>query len=310
MILQSVFILLLLAVLPGWNMARGRDAPAYDHLYRLVRRLVAVCLLVAFFSGFLWIWLAIASMSGSSLSDSLQPNLFWMVLTQTQPGRVWLLRAGVALVLATALLFVFGRRRGSKASSLAIPLCALLAMALTASLAWLGHAGAGEGPNQNLHLAGDLLHLVAAGIWPAGLAPFAIFLSRFLRARDPSLLLAACVATRRLSALSLLTVGVLFASGLANTYFLVGTFHALVSTDYGLLLLLKIVLACAAVSIGAWNLLILKSRLAESGGLPPGETQSAALAKVARNVLIELCLASLILFVVGLLGITPPASHS
>jgi putative copper resistance protein D len=180
LMLQSVFILLFLEVLPGWNVTHGRDALAYDHLYRLVHRLVALCLLAAFVSGFLWIWFATASMSGSGLSESLQPSLLWMVLTQTQPGRVWLLRAGIAPVLATALLFIFGKRRGSKTASLAIPLCALLAMALTASLAWLGHAGAGEGPNQNLHLAGDLLHLVAAGIWPAGLAPFAMCLIHFL----------------------------------------------------------------------------------------------------------------------------------
>jgi putative copper resistance protein D len=310
LILQSVFILLILAVIPGWNESNGANALACDHFHRLLHRLVVICLLASFVSGFLWLWFAIASMSGSDLSESLQPSLFWMVLTQTQPGRVWLMRAGIALVLATALIFVFGRRRGSKASSLAIPLCALLTMALTASLAWLGHAGAGEGPNQNLHLGGDILHLISAGVWPAGLAPFAIFLGCFLKARDPSLLLAACVATRRFSALSFLAVGVLLASGVANSYFLVGTFHALVSTDYGLLLVLKIVLACVAIGFGAWNLLAFKPQLATADGSPPDEAQSAALAKVARNVWVELCLASLVLLVVGLLGITAPATHS
>ena len=249
-------------------------------------------------------------MSGGGLWESLQANLFWMVLTETPPGRVWLLRAGIALALAALLACAPGRWRRRRAGWLHTPLCALSAMALTASLAWLGHAGAGEGPNQNLHLAGDVLHLIAAGIWPAGLAPFAIFLSLFLHARDPSLLLAACLATRRFSALSLVTVGALFASGIINSYFLVGTLHALVSTEYGLLLLLKIGLSSAAVGIGGWNLLILKPRLAIAAGSLPDETQGTALAKVARNVLIELCLASLILLVVGLLGISPPVTHS
>jgi putative copper resistance protein D len=155
-----------------------------------------------------------------------------------------------------------------------------------------------------------LVHLIAAGIWPAGLAPFAVCLIHFLKARSPALLAAAGLATRRFSALSLLTVGVLIASGIANSYFLVGTFHALVSTDYGLLLLLKIALSCAAVGIGARNLLILKPRLAIAEESLPDEMQGAALAKVARNVLIEFCLALLILLVVGLLGITAPATHS
>jgi putative copper resistance protein D len=303
LILQSLFVLLLLAVIPGWKLSDGGDALARSRFQDRLRRLALACLLAAFVSGFLWIWFAIALMSGSGLLESLQPGLFWMVLTQTPPGQIWLLRAGIALVLTVGVFFV-GTQRG-----LAIPLCALSATALTASLAWLGHAGAGEGPNETLHLAADLLHLVAAGIWPAGLAPFAVFLACFLKARDPALLLTACVATRKFSAVSFITVGVLFASGIANSYFLVGSFAALLSSDYGLLLLLKIVLACAAVAIGAWNLLILKPRLAIAGGSLPGETHSAALSKVARNVWIELWLASLVLLVVGLLGITPPATH-
>jgi len=309
LILQSVFVLLLLTIIPGWKESGGGDALVCEHLHRRLHRLAVICLLTAFVSGFLWLWFSIASMSDSGLLDSLKPSLFWMVVTQTPPGFVWLIRAGIALVLASALFFAFGTRRGWNVGWWAIPLCALCSVALTASLAWLGHAAAGEGPNQNLHLGADLLHLISAGIWPAGLAPFAIFLVCFLKARDPSLLLAACVATRRFSALSYLSVGVLLVSGVANAYFLVGTFHALVTTDYGLLLVLKIVLSGVTVALGAWNLLTFKPRLAVAAGSLPGKIQSAALAKVARNVWIEICLVSLILLVVGLLGIMPPATH-
>ena len=165
-------------------------------------------------------------MSGSSLSESLQPGLFWMVLTQTQPGHVWLLRAGLALVLAIVLCFVTGTPRAWKGATLG----AFSATLLTASLAWLGHAPErARGRTQNLQLAADLLHLIAAGIWPAGLVPFALFLRCFLPERDPVSRLAACVATRRFSALSFFTVAVLALSGIANSYYLVGTFHALVS---------------------------------------------------------------------------------
>jgi putative copper resistance protein D len=309
LILQSVFVLLLLAVIPSGNGLGGEVALACDHFHRHLRRLLVICMLAGGVSGLLWFWFSIASMNGSGLLASLQPNLFWMVLTQTQPGSVWLLRAGVALGFAIALCFWFRAKGAPKPAWLPLPVCALCAVALTASLAWLGHAGAGEEPNQNLHLAGDLLHLMAAGIWPAGLAPFAVFLSCFSKTRDPSFLLTACVSTRRFSALSLSTVGVLFASGIANSYFLVGTFHALVSTDYGLVLLLKIVLSCSIVGIGGWNLLAFRPRLAAAGEIPADKTQRAALSKVARNVWIELCIASLILLVVGLLGIMPPAVH-
>jgi putative copper export protein len=57
-------------------------------------------------------------------------------------------------------------------------------------------------------------------------------------------------------------------------------------------------------------LLIFRPRLDIAEGSLPDETQSEALAKVARNVWVELCLASFILLVVGLLGMMPPAAHS
>lgn len=308
LILQSVFFLLLLGVIPRKESSDGRDALGYDSFHRILHRLVVVCLLAALVSGFLWLWFAIASMSDSGLWESLQPGLFWMVLTQTPPGSVWLLRAGIAIVFGIALFFVLRTKRG-RVAGLPMWLCALSATALTASLAWLGHAGAGADTNQKFNLAADLLHLISAGIWPAGLAPFAIFLRCFLKAQDRPLLLTACAATHRFSACSLLAVGVLVASGLANSYFLVGTFHALVSTEYGLLLVLKVALAGVAIGIGAWNLLIFKPRLAIAEGSLPDETHCAALGKVARNVWVEFCLSSVVLLVVGLLGITAPATH-
>jgi putative copper export protein len=42
----------------------------------------------------------------------------------------------------------------------------------------------------------------------------------------------------------------------------------------------------------------------------PGEAENLAVGKVARNVLIEIILATLILLVVGWLGISPPAGHA
>ena len=72
----------------------------------------------------------------------------------------------------------------------------------------------------------------------------------------------------------------LAASGIANSYYLVGTFHALISTEYGRLLLLKLVLFGATIGIGAWNLFLCKSRLAIAGGSPAGDAQDTALAKI------------------------------
>ena len=301
--------MLFLVAIPAWKQAGGETSIARLAFYRLLRRLLVVCLVGAVASGLLWYWLSIAGMSGSSLSEALQPGLFWMVLTQTQPGHVWAVRAGFAVVLAIALFLLPRAPREWKSVPAAPLLCAGSATALTASLAWLGHAGAGEGPNQNLQLAGDLLHLLAAGIWPAGLVPFALFLRCFLQARDPASLETAGAGTRRFSALSLATVAVLTLSGVVNSYFLVGSLPALVSTEYGRLLMLKLALFAATIGIGAWNL-ILTPRTVPDDGPSLGGTEDAALSKIVRNVLIEIGLVTIILLVVGLLGISAPAIHS
>jgi len=198
-----------------------------------------------------------------------------------------------------------------KAPSLRSFFCAILGMFLVASLAWLGHAGAGEGPNQNLQLTGDVVHLVAAGMWPGGLVPLAIFLGCYLgKNRNSDSLLAARIATRKFSAFSLVAVALLVISGIVNSWCLVGNLHALVATDYGRLLLAKLALFTAMIGIGAWNLFLAKRRLPMVEALAGNESQSAALKIVARNVLIEISLGTLVLIIVGLLGIMPPAIHS
>jgi len=264
------------------------EPPAADD-GRAERRLAGGCLVAAAGSGFLWFWAAAAGMSGSGLLDSLSPRLFQMVLEETAWGEAWMIRCATGVALG--LLLCCARRGWS------LRVGAVLAAVLVGSLAWLGHAGAGAGARRPLMLAGDVTHLLAAGVWPAGLLPFALLLRRRMKA---GALPAAHAAARRFSAMSLVTVGVLAASGLVNAFFLVGSFHALATTDYGRLLIVKVALFAMAVALGARNLLIHKPRL---------ETAPAALDAMARTVWIEVALGTLIVLAVAILGTLPPAAH-
>ncbi len=299
----SVFGMSALVVNPTMAWMIGEAASLADPcgfvetFHRRVHRLLAACLALAFVSGFLWLWFSIAGMSGSSLRESLNADLFKMVLTQTPPGRVWLLRAGIALALAGAY------QRGFKTARGPFWLCTLLSASLAGSLAWLGHAAAAEGVLADIHLGADVLHLLTAAVWPGGLLPFALLPRPSLRSSAP--IEVHCVATRRFSSVSLMAVGVLAASGSVNSYCLVGNLDALFSTEYGRLLLLKLGLFAAIVTLGAVNLLRLKPALS---GLPGrAANDGAVLRKLSRNVRMELCLAAAILLVVGILGVTPPA---
>jgi putative copper resistance protein D len=107
--------------------------------------------------------------------------------------------------------------------------------------------------------------------------------------------------------LSLLVAGALTATGLVNSYFLVGSFRALVASGYGRLLMLKLFLFLIMIGFGAWNLLRLKPQLKSAGG--SNDQQRAALRKLMRNVIAELCLGTIIVLIVGALGVTPPPRH-
>jgi copper resistance protein D len=278
LVLFSLFVVRLLVERPAAD--RGGAA----------RLLAGVCLVAAAGSGFLWFWAAVAGMSGSGLKDSLNLQLFQMVIEQTPPGHVWIVRCAIGVLLGLMLCFSRGAWRWIVG--------AVLAAMFVGSLAWLGHAGATEGGRRSFMLAGDVAHLLAASAWPAGLLPFVLLLRHQMKT---GALPAAYAAARRFSAMSLVTVGVLAASGLVNAFFLVGSFHALVATDYGRLLIVKLALFAVAAGLGAWNLLVHE---------PLMETAPEALSAMTRKVWIEVALGTLIVVVVAIMGTLPPGSSA
>jgi len=104
--------------------------------------------------------------------------------------------------------------------------------------------------------------------------------------------------------LSLLVVAALAATGLTNSYFLVGSLRALVTTGYGRLLTLKLFLFSIMIGFGACNLLRFKPQLPLAN--KENDMQRDALRKLMRNVIAELCLGTLVVLIVGALGATPP----
>ena len=235
-------------------------------------------------------------------------NSIDVAITRTQFGRLWEWRLGLIL-LFTAAHFFPSKKWWNVLSKSRVSQCvgAIVATTLLASLAWAGHAGASMGAQRFIQFTADAAHLVAAGVWPGGLLPLTFFLVRASRSNEPSLLLAAGAITRRFSALSILVVGALAATGLVNSYFLVGSLRALVTSAYGRLLMLKLSLFVIMIGFGARNLLCLKPRLTSTG--ERNAQQRVALSTLMRNVIVELCLGTLIVLIVGALGVAPPPGH-
>ena len=204
---------------------------------RLHRQLLAVALaslVLALLSGGAWLLFLSAQMSGQPIAASLTQGVVATVLTRTRFGQIWVLRFVLGVVLAVLLLIPQRWRRWLwRWSGLAF------AAAMLASLAWAGHGGATPGRPGELHLAADMLHLLAAGAWIGSLIPLALLLAETRRSGDADVS-AARRAVVRFSILAAISVVILFTAGLVNTWFLAGAVPALIGTGYGRLLLAKI----------------------------------------------------------------------
>jgi putative copper export protein/mono/diheme cytochrome c family protein len=275
----------------------GADmAPLHRHLRLLAW--TGLALLVV--SGAGWLAAIATDMSGKPLAAVLSGDTLRVVLTNTRFGEDWLLRLGAAAVLGGLLAAPAAVPRRIAAVFRWLEL--VLGLFLLASLAWAGHGAATAGAAGELHLAGDILHLLGAGAWLGILPPFVLLLTQARRggATPPQLVLP---ITRRLSCVAMASVAVLLVGGVVNTWFLAGTVPALVGTQYGRLLLAKIALFVAMLVIAALNLLRLLPWLAV-GPMPRTAGQ------LGRNALVEAALGLGVLVIVGVIGILPPGLHT
>jgi putative copper resistance protein D len=308
MILLSLFAFEILVARPALRETDRSASPHMEVLREQFRLLAVWSGFAAIASGIVWFWIVLARMTGSSLWEMPNIDSIDVTITQTQFGILWTWRLGLMLLFTIANLFARRKRRAFLWSSCAWQYAGLIiATTLLASITWAGHAGATIGAERPIHLTVDSAHLIAAGLWPGGLLPLTLVLVQACRSSELSLLLAAGAITRRFSALSLLVVAALAATGLTNSYFLVGSLRALVTTGYGRLLMLKVLLFVIMIGFGACNLLRFKPQLALAN--EQNAKQRDVLRKLMRNVIAELCIGTLIVIIVGALGATPPPRH-
>jgi len=255
-------------------------------------------LAVAAVTGLVWFMLLTMSITGLGSGETIRSGAVLTVAGDTQFGLVSEIRAAFALVLAGCLVlsrFVVLRWLELAAAS-----------ALVGAIAWTGHAGSTLGELGILHLTADVLHLVAASAWIGGLFGLSILFAVGRRRSASEWELLQLDAVLRFSTLGMISVAALILSGIVNAWILVGSFHALLVTDYGQLLLLKIMAFVVMVGFAAVNRFWLTPRIALT---TKTKTHTNALSALTRNTLIEIALALAIFAVVGVLGTLHPAIH-
>ena len=296
------FAFLLAVARPAWR-ATGGAADKAGLLDHFLLRLIAWSVALALASGLLWLWVVAAGMSGQPLGAALSGKLIGTVLTATGFGRLWQFRFAVEIVLAGFVLFCgsTGRQSGWLLFG---GVGGLLSGLVLGSLALGGHGADDTGSAGVWHLGADILHLLAAGGWLGALIPL-IFVLR--QARRPDWPPIARQATLRFSTLGLVTVATLIATGLVNSWYLIGNLPALVGTPYGQLLLVKLALFAAMLSLAAVNRGRLTPRLLGLSADHPGGPDP--MRQLSRNAACETGLALCVLLVMGALVHLKPGLH-
>ncbi|MCE0498673.1 MAG: CopD family protein [Methylacidiphilales bacterium] len=301
---------LLLFALPffaGWTLRpalAGKAAETSGGCGRFGRALMKwfwAALFLEALSGAAWFWLVTVQMSGAELWNVPGSDDLGAVLWQTQFGQLWLDRAAALAVLFA--LTAFAQRGGfffffGKSSFWNVLILALSGTLLV-SLAWAGHAAAGI-YDHNAHLLADMLHLLLGAVWPMGLLPFALFLRH--ADRTGRTLSRELAVMQRFSQTSFAAVFILVATGLVNTWLMIGSWSGLFDTVYGRLLLAKVAAVGLMIGLGAYN------RCIWLPGLAVAPEDAMRYLGLRRNVVAEAVLAGVVLLIVGILGITPPPS--
>jgi putative copper resistance protein D len=250
-------------------------------------------------SGAAWFMLVAQSISDQPLASVLSDgSVLWAVLLDTDFGRAWLLRFLLIILLAGLLVVdVRGTQNGRGLLKFAT---VLVGAGLAGTLAWAGHGIGGAGLAGGIHLAADVMHLIAAAAWVGGLLPLAFVLTIAGKASSFAI---ARAASLRFSNYGIAAVGVLLLTGPINTWYLAGNVRALAATDYGHFLAVKIAFFLTMLALATINRLWLTPALAANA-----EQRQArdALRQLHRNVVLEIGAGAIIVCLVAVLGVTPP----
>ena len=290
---------------------RSVSAHASTGSRELERRLIRVaggCVAMSVASSIAWLLLEAANMSGTPLAVAISGHTLDVVVRETLFGRIWVVRLALSLLLSAALWFAWRRQSGRKDAILRIG-GTLLAGAYAATLAWTGHAVADTGADRFIHLGSDAVHLIAAGAWVGALPGLTSLLKRAGDLTRPEGFTLAVSATGRFSTLGMFSVSALVVTGLVNTWYLVGSVATLLGTDYGRLLLGKLLLVAMMIALAAINRLVLAPRLATSAPTTIGSPSRRALAQLRRNTLLEMAGGIAVVGIVAALGVAMPAVH-
>lgn len=216
-------------------------------------------------------------------------------------GRAWEIRMIALCIAGVAAMLAKGRA----------PWLALVVLAsgvALGTLAWTGHGAMDDGGVGGLHLAADILHLAAAGIWAGALLGLVLLVARSAYLVDSAYLGLTYRALRGFGTIGTMVIATIVVTGLVNAWLLVGIGHVanLGTTLYGRLLIAKLALFAAMLGLASLNRFGLTPTFQRSIA---SNNHRGALSALRQSLAVETACIVVILALVAWLGtLEPPAS--
>jgi putative copper resistance protein D len=246
-------------------------------------------------SGVAWVALVLINMT-NDFHSIVNPEDVHLYFFETPIGMVSIIRL-VLFVIALVTAFLPWHGRVWYSSLLHIGALLLI------SQAWLGHAAeGGAGVYGAIMITVYAIHVLAAGAWVGGLPPLLCGLVEQRRFAATEARLCTIDILSRFSAMAMVGVTLIVASGIANAGFRVGgSFGVLFDTEYGTVLFTKIGIVAVMLTLAYFNRFIFMPILRH-----PVLEGIAQIIWLGRSVALELALGMVVVGAAAVLGITPP----
>lgn len=211
---------------------------------------------------------------------------------QTSFGLTWAFRMGITVALL-GLWFALQKTNRITVKKL-IPLLGL-SLILIGTTTMMGHGAASE---QIPAIILDYIHNLLSSVWIGGIFFFAFVLLPTYSILLPSNKEKITLATiPKFSKIITLSIGILLITGPTLLWFLDSNISSLTTSSYGYILIAKIAIAAAMVSIGAYNQFVIQKKAEKNAKTDSHNTHG----KIKKSLKIEIVLGLALLASVALL---------
>jgi copper transport protein len=258
---------------------------------RRLRKVIWIGWFLVGIAGMLLLWMQTVTVTNVAFQDALDFTAIQGVVLDTRFGTLWLSRMALWLLIG-ALLLLARRHRAFNWLGLGCGMALLLLNSL------FSHSAAVQDSMPSIW--SDWLHLLMTALWVGGLAQFFVVIQPLRRAIKP----AAPVLGQVVGYFSIyarIAVIALIVTGFYALWLHVGSVEALLTTVYGRLLVIKLILVLPLLAVAFINLMWTHRRLLAGRELWVGRLRSL--------VGIELLLTLAVLAVVGAMTSINPARN-